>query len=103
VAAGRRLLSALSAAALAPLPAAPSSPPSPPPPPAFSAVRHVVVSAGHLAATLGKLLLWGLAEHVGLEVREGVRRGSRARVWEVRRGIWQVLWPAAVTGASHQS
>ncbi len=31
-------------------------------------VQHVLVSAGHLVATLGKLLLWGLDAHFDIEV-----------------------------------
>ncbi|KAG2483358.1 hypothetical protein HYH03_017758 [Edaphochlamys debaryana] len=67
VAAARRLLAAVTAAVAAEAVAAERGLPPPPPPhaalaggPPFRTVRHVLVSAGHLVATLGKLLLWGL-------------------------------------------
>ncbi|GFR48647.1 hypothetical protein Agub_g10600, partial [Astrephomene gubernaculifera] len=75
VAAARRLLTEVTSAAAA------SAEGGAPPAAAevtFRRVRHVLVSAGHLVATLGKLLLWGLDEH--FDIRDVYSASGRPKL-----------------------
>ncbi|KXZ49943.1 hypothetical protein GPECTOR_18g101 [Gonium pectorale] len=84
VSAARRLLAGVSAAAEAA--DASSAGPGPgvmaeagaPPALVFRGVRHVLVSAGHLVATLGKLLLWGLDPH--FDIRDVYSASGRTKL-----------------------
>ncbi|KAG2428132.1 hypothetical protein HXX76_011812 [Chlamydomonas incerta] len=51
---------------------------APPPTLSYRRVRHVLVSAGHLVATLGKLLMWGLDEH--FDIRDVYSASGRSKL-----------------------
>ncbi|KAG2454220.1 hypothetical protein HYH02_001254 [Chlamydomonas schloesseri] len=51
---------------------------APPPALSYRRVRHVLVSAGHLVATLGKLLMWGLDEH--FDIRDVYSASGRSKL-----------------------
>ncbi|GLC58567.1 hypothetical protein PLESTB_001375300 [Pleodorina starrii] len=62
----------------------------------FHQVRHVLVSAGHLVATLGKLLLWGLDEH--FDIRDVYSASGRPKL-EIFRALRLRFGPLAAYAA----
>ncbi|GIL55655.1 hypothetical protein Vafri_11200 [Volvox africanus] len=99
VAAARQLLAGVTAtAAVNAAAASPLSRPGAPERPvlAFRSVRHVLVSAGHLVATLGKLVLWGLDEY--FDIRDIYSASGRPKL-EIFRSLRTRFGPTAAYAA----
>ncbi|GLI65323.1 hypothetical protein VaNZ11_008866 [Volvox africanus] len=100
VAAARQLLAGVTATA-ATSAAAATPPASRPGAPgravlAFRSVRHVLVSAGHLVATLGKLVLWGLDKY--FDIRDIYSASGRPKL-EIFRSLRSRFGPTAAYAA----